>query len=353
MLAFVLCQTTMCTLRHNPQMKYTPTAAKKLKDNCKTESIKLHPPTTKEEIRRQIIEGKDALFNNLPHPEVKNLGVNHSYILPSECIADLAAHGKLDFKAKRTVVQSLGESYLATKLQKEDSKSNTKSVFLSLWSDDFDPNYSTKNNRGSVWIMTMCIQTTKSGNPGLHSIYPVAIGDSKENHRDISEIILDDIKNLHYSGSGDNIIMWNQATKKNEKINVHLLSLQQDQPERRKFTGLLCGGEGTHPRWGWLAVVAKFVDTIIPCQKCRKMLKKHYIDNTFWEPVECIDCHNWMQFPHLMKFEPFESDEFPEEEFDGPGSSSFVSLVFVLSVWYLFCQSGWVFVFSVWYFVRC
>ena len=63
-----------------------------------TQSIPV--PTTKEQLQsiicegNHICEGNCSLINNLPHPEVRTLD-NHAYVLPSECIANLLAHGTM------------------------------------------------------------------------------------------------------------------------------------------------------------------------------------------------------------------------------------------------------------------
>jgi hypothetical protein len=39
-----------------------------------------------------VVEGCDSFLNVLPHPAVRSHG-DHAYCLPSDCVANLRAHG--------------------------------------------------------------------------------------------------------------------------------------------------------------------------------------------------------------------------------------------------------------------
>ena len=112
-------------------MVYVPKPAKRTKVVDGREIFKLDIPTTKEKMRHFYIKGKDSLFNNLPHPNFENIS-GHACCKPSECLADIMAHGRLDFRCNKKSVQSLGESPTAIELQIADNEFDCKSVFLSL-----------------------------------------------------------------------------------------------------------------------------------------------------------------------------------------------------------------------------
>jgi hypothetical protein len=133
-------------------------------------------PSTKQQLRSIICKGKNSMILNLPHPEVRTSN-DHAYVLPSECVADLLAHGNVDFNHGRTIhqVQSLAKSRLAKQIIEKNDQFQCKSIFLSFWSDDFEPNYS-KGNRGSMWICTLTVQTANSGTPRINNVYPLAVG---------------------------------------------------------------------------------------------------------------------------------------------------------------------------------
>ena len=112
-------------------------------------------------------------------------------------------------------------------------------------SDDFEPNYSLKGNRGSVWTMTLTMQTRKSGNPTMSHIYPIAVGAKGEDHDGVVKITLDDIKALACKEGQPALEMCNAKTQCSEKVSAHLICMVQDQPERRGFNALATCG---HPR---------------------------------------------------------------------------------------------------------
>ena len=153
-------------------------------------------PTTKQVLRHMICEGKSAVVTNLPHPNIEELG-DHAYMLPSECIADLMAHGKINERSGRTIheVQTLGKSKVAAKILMNNQKYNCLTIFLSLWSNDFEPDYC-KGNRGSVWILTMTIETEKTQTPMVTNVYPIAVGPKGKSHQNVLCIVLQDIKAL-------------------------------------------------------------------------------------------------------------------------------------------------------------
>ena len=80
----------------------------------------------------------------------------------------------------------------------KSDKIGRKSIFLSLWCDDYEPNYS-KHNRGSVWMMTLTIQSSQCKNPSIHNVYPIAVAPKNtdgDDHSKFIQIIVDDVKSL-------------------------------------------------------------------------------------------------------------------------------------------------------------
>jgi len=180
-------------------------------------------PTTKQQLRSIICKGKRCLILNLPHPEVRTLN-DHAYILPSECVADLLAHGTIDFNHGRTIhqVQSLAESRVAKQIIEKNDQFQCKSIFLSFWSDDFEPNYS-KGNRGSVWICTLTVQTADSGTPRINNVYPLAVGPKGSCHQNVVRLLLDDMKKMErLEGNVSSIVMYDG--KKNRMCRYRLTS---------------------------------------------------------------------------------------------------------------------------------
>jgi len=254
-------------------------------------------PQTKQCLRSLFSEGKYAVFPNLPHPEIHVLD-DHAYILPSECVAHSLAASTEPPVTSVSSAKPLSLSQKATEISEPNAQEGLRTIFVSFWSDDCEPNYS-KTNRGSIWVLTMTIESQRSGSPNISQVYPMAIGSKKTDHAKVTENILKDIERVRYERHSNNFIwMFNGKTGQNEKVSVHLLSLQQDQPERRGFTGLIMGGSGYHGRWGYSANLSQLVDTLPACDECIADLEKK-LGLPDWEPRPCDRCHQW--FAHKTK----------------------------------------------------
>jgi hypothetical protein len=272
-------------------------------------------PTTKQQLRSIICDGSRSLISNLPHPEVRTMDV-HAYVLPSECIADLLAHGTLDFNHGRTIhqVQSLAESRLAKQIIEKNNQFQCKSVFLSFWSDDFEPNYSKNNRRGSVWICTLTVQTAESGTPRINNVYPLAVGPKGSNHQPVVRKLLDDIKKLErVEGTESTVVMYDGKTKSDAMVSAHLICVTQDQPERRGFNGLLLGGKAYHARWGWAFNNSEVRAKMPPCANCLSDLKTTKRGG-ITELRICSECFNFWNSPPEMNHDP--EDDYPDSELD-------------------------------------
>ena len=182
-------------------------------------AVQIEPLTTKQAIRSTIIEGKNALFENIAHPFVYTHG-NHAYVLPSKAVADFIAHGVVDSTPPK--VQSLGQSRMAKQLRQQHSE-ECMVLYASFWSDGFDPNY-TLSNRGSVWVKTMTIQQPHASGVKFFHVYPIIVGKEGDNHKDVLEIIWNDVKSLK------NVTMYDGCTGKNVQVSVEVIAITQDQP---------------------------------------------------------------------------------------------------------------------------
>jgi hypothetical protein len=271
-------------------------------------------PSTKQELRAIICEGTRSVIENLPHPEVKTLN-DHAYVLPSECVADLLAHGTADFNHGRTIheVQSLAESRLAKEISGKNDQFQCKSIFMSFWSDDFEPNYS-KGNRGSVWICTLTVQTSNSGTPRINNVYPLAVGPKGSCHQNIVKLLLDDMKKMErLEGTVSSVVMFDGEKKSDVQVSAHLICVTQDQPERRGFNGLLLGGKAYHARWGWSFNTSDVREKMPPCANCLSELKKTKRGETA-ELRICEDCFNFWSSPAEMNHDG--ENDYPDSELD-------------------------------------
>ena len=129
-------------------------------------------PASYPDLRRYVLEGKYAIFENLPQPKIY-FENHHSYIKVSDAARDAFGHG-LQFPdiheylpiCDMDILKNNQLTYCSrvNKMHRNllsDIEETMKSiddiplhVFIILWSDSFEPNSSIKANRNSVHITT-------------------------------------------------------------------------------------------------------------------------------------------------------------------------------------------------------
>ena len=272
----------------------------------RSKSLHVPIPATKEEIRKTICEGKFCLRENLPHPQVYSDIPKHAYLLPSQCIADCLAHGLLDNREDKHPYQTLPKSPMAMRISTANKALGARSIFLTLWSDDFEPN-NLKDNRGSVWLQTLSIQTESSGTLTTHHVYPIIVGPKGSDHNDAMETIWNDLKKI-----SEPVEMYNGATGNNEKVSCHVLCYIMDQPECRSINGVLGGGSNSFARFGYVGDICQVASRMRPCDDCWRKLMEVKGDEHY-EISSCPQCLNWMATPpESITYET--PKDFPESE---------------------------------------
>jgi hypothetical protein len=143
-------------------------------------------PQTVPALRNQFMEGSFSYIENLPHPPIRMIG-EFAYVSVIDCIADLLGHGfPTDIIAapvKDNVVTRLGESQVA--LQVLENAKRTHAVLPNLilwmleWSDAFEPNNSTKKNRGSIQLKTVTIALPHKGKHTRQYTYCICVRPGK------------------------------------------------------------------------------------------------------------------------------------------------------------------------------
>ena len=70
-------------------------------------------------------------------------------------------------------------------------------VLLALqWSDDFEPNTSSKTNIGSVWLKTITFVSNTFSSNDLGNTFPISIGLKSSTHDIVETIFLNECKDL-------------------------------------------------------------------------------------------------------------------------------------------------------------
>ena len=263
-------------------------------------------PSSKETLRAIFVEGKNSIKENIQHPMVRMDVPGHAYILPSECLADAILCGILDYNVtgKDSPYVLLPDSIKASLLAATDLSKRT--IYLSLWSDDFEPNYSTKAGRGSVWLLTLTLESHESGPAGIPHVYPIAVGLKSEDHNNVLECILNDVKHLKAG-----ISVFNGFKKSTDKLQCEVIAWTMDQPENRTINGLLGGNSTTFARFGYACDISKIFDKIRPCRTCHAKMLSVKCENQWNDRDSCNICNNWMAHG-VMDYDP--PKNYPEEK---------------------------------------
>ena len=289
-------------------------------------------PTTPQELRRTIMEGKYSVFENLPHPLVQEVG-DYAYCLPSDCLSDLLAHGFANlhptlpkFNKQSTITQGLGSSPAAKRILASRPGESPSFLFLGFWSDGFEPTNS-KQNRASAWIKTMSVHTEDPANsfvPITH-VYPVAVGPKGNDHDVVERLLRADVDRLEHNSAE----VYDGKERKMTTIMAHQIVVLQDQPERRAFVRLMLGNSTYHAQFGVSFDFSQCINVMRPCTQCLQDMENTIADDD-WTPPHCDACTNWAINPEhpLLVFKS--PKDFPEQETlrDKPGYLPYKKLNF-------------------------
>jgi hypothetical protein len=334
----------------------------------------ISPITDPALLRSTFIKGKCAYLPNLPRPQARDC-VAHSYCLPSECVQNSLAFGHdLDEVAAPAsplapTLYPLAKLALTPSCRKLFDINQTAGagrdndicdvpvrdihidLWMSEWSDDFEPNDSIKGNRGSVWIKTLTVAPDPDSRHKHQHTYPIAIGHKSADHEEVERLLKEDFLKL---GTLDGIVMYSKKYQGLVRVRAKILVSLMDQPERRGANCLMGGGSTYHGRFGYSAPWAKFLDVLPPCDSCRAKL---FDFSTDWSVPDCDDCTNWAYYPDhpLLRFEPPEDLYLPwattegemeqqilshEDEFLAPTQLTYPGLILAVTITHEAIVSG-------------
>lgn len=274
-------------------------------------------PKSLADIRRQYVDGVDAVTKHLPIPDIRELK-NHSYVSIKDLIADFLLSNRnklkmlddyktlhnedpssrLDFFYCNRVKQIIRNADIA-KGNKDDP---VIVLFLKLWSDDFDPNNSIKSNRQSVWIKTLTICAMTETGHKVSYTYPISSSAKNADHEEVECLINNELQMLK---SGNMQRFFYRYLSLPVHVYADLYCILADQPERRSTLGIAAGNSRYHKRFGLLLDYNASVDVIRSCKNCEKgiMFKAKFhprvgsrYDGTFWELSQCEVCSTWLLF---------------------------------------------------------
>ena len=139
------------------------------------------------------------------YPKV-NIIKNDTYVSIRQCIADFLGKGySPDKRMDKTPLQinKLVDAPIAKEVYDRAIEMNVgvipDDILVVLgvqWSDDFEPNGSSKSNRGSVWIKTVTFISSSESKNKLSDTYPISIGLKATDHNNIENMSVDECVEL-------------------------------------------------------------------------------------------------------------------------------------------------------------
>ena len=274
-------------------------------------------PVTDKQFREVFVKGRDAMIPNLPRPAVETMK-EHAYVSVRQCIQDLLGHGipyqKLEEYRGDTIEKlwqcKAAQSILSRAREVHGQFDGDKVVvlFLTEWSDDFEPNV-VKSNRGSVWSKTISISPTQSGQKTSANTYPIGIGPKGVCHEEVEERFSIELSKLK---KRDGCLCYSKSHGCVVQVYAELLVTLQDQPERRSSNYIMAGNSNYTARWKYSIPLKKLRDVIPSCDTCFRELKQGR-DRKF-----CERCTNWEMsgLQPLLAFDPppgFPKSMIPED----------------------------------------
>lgn len=164
-------------------------------------------------------------------------------------------------------------------------------LFISLWSDSFDPNNTKQNRNKGIWILSLTIVSSKesSDSSSLNKHFPIGVcaANDSESQDMIIQKTISEINSLN-----DNPYSYYYKYERCVLvISPAIWCIIQDQPERRKRNYIMMGNSRPSIRWGYIA--SNLEEMKLPaCQRCIDSLRNndwYYLqDRSF-----CQSCYNW------------------------------------------------------------
>lgn len=295
------------------------------------------------DLKRMYLEGVSAINKNLPVPDIKKEG-DHSYVSIIDCVLnfflsvdyDIASVANWDDICNKNIINDDCSLFKSQRINNiiDDAKkrilyydqcqdSIVIPVFIGLWSDDFDPNKSVKNNRQSVWIQTATIFVMNSNGEKIKTTFPISMSKKGFDHDKVFRHIYDDLTKL---SSGNFISCYCKRLQSMIKIHADIFCILADQPERRGLLRLSAGNSNVHGRFGFVMNCKQKSDVIRSCEECSNSIKlevnnylqciHHNTEYYTWRSNRCKHCTAWIHdINHeLLLYEP--EPEFPDQFLD-------------------------------------
>jgi hypothetical protein len=247
-----------------------------------------HVPEHYSDLRRMYVDGDNSIARQLPIPVVE-LQSDHSIVSILDIIADfLLKHDNLitDIYNYDNIINNYITSndmhiFKTSRVNEIINKAKTRlmnatipqmpiiPLFITFWSDDFDPNKSIKNNRQSVWIKIITVFTISMEGDKISSTYPLTLAMKGKDHDIVEQYYMHQILSLR---EGELIKMYSRSHKRVIHVHADIFCVLNDQPERRGNLHLINGNSMIHGRFGILMDCKQVKNGIRSCITCTKSI---------------------------------------------------------------------------------
>ena len=144
--------------------------------------------------------------------------------------------------------------------------------YITEWSDSFDPNTSSKNNRASVYVKSITfVPASNSALPSSFYTFPLCIGHGKTIKLELEKRMVLDLEAFKKDIP---LSFWDSSAKVKKSVYLDILLSMQDQPERRAGLSLMMGNSRMHPRFGISCDYVAIQQSQRSCKDCYKRLTK-------------------------------------------------------------------------------
>ena len=237
-------------------------------------------PMESNDILRFYTKYKYSLCNQLPTPTC-HVSEYHAFVHLRAVIEHYIAFGfhtddnnlnQVSYSPSSTILQctEVIDLHRNTMAQVEDDKKmSTITLFLMIWSDDFEPS-TNLFNKHSTWMRTVTICANKGFGVSSEHTYLLSLGFKKDNHEEMNDILVKELEDLSKG-------KWMYSGKYKSRVFVitKLLVMSADRPERNSLTQILGHNGLTTRRWKYTSFIRQ--DKLPSCKFCLMKRLSQYI----------------------------------------------------------------------------
>jgi hypothetical protein len=265
-----------------------------------THGVKL--PLDESDMRRQLLEGKFSIMENLPVPTVHSIA-GHAYVDPLECCRCCLAwpNAKLSILEERNFHGEVCIHSSQSKRAREIFSSATAAgcdgiiSYLTFWSDDCDAGSTAMQGNANMWVLVMTVATPIDDRNRVQNSFPIAVGKKGDSHEAIYFKIAQALNMMKDPRTQKPFyIGW-----KNKLVPCYFETLAWlgDQPERRGENKLMLGSSTYHARFGVSADHLSLYrsNRLQSCEQCIEKMKGLYNSPPpdLLHLLLCDECLNW------------------------------------------------------------